>query len=121
MGCVRFRISSSSFADPVDVFVDRVDNLYVLDTDGRIFVFDNARELAGTVVPDRTITVNGASLLVAIAVDSADTGYISDGAGNAVYSYDGISTLNGNRIPDRTIAGDNTNLSSPTGLFLVER
>jgi hypothetical protein len=115
-------INSASFvgANLWDVFVDGNDNLFVVDSNGFIYMFNNAFALNGTVAPDFTLTVNPAVFLTAIAVDSNDTGYIVDNGANAVYSYDDISTLNGALNPDRTIAGASTQLLGPLRVFLVE-
>ena len=115
-------ITSASFAGAnlYDVFIDQDDTIYVVDATGFIYTFNNAATLNGTVAPDFTLTVNPAVGLTAIAVDSDDTGYIVDNGANAVYSYDGISTLNSALNPDRTIQGAATQLLGPIRVFLVE-
>ena len=72
--------------------------------------------------PDVSLTVAGATTLTAIAVDSANNGYIVDneaGTG-AVYGYDNIATRNGVLPPDRTLTGGNTQLDGPIRVFLLE-
>ena len=113
-------VTSASFVDLADVFVDDGDHLLVLESGGEILVFNNASSLDGTVEPDRTLTVDGAGLLSAIALDGAGTGYVLDVDRDAVYSFDNIVTLVGTNLPDRTIEGDQTNLNRPAGLFLLE-
>lgn len=103
-----------------DVFVDGNDTMYVVQTTGHILIFNNASTLNGAVSPNFDLTVNvTAPFLTAIAVDADGVGYIVDNANNAVYSYDGIPTLNGSLPPDRTIQGDATQLSGPIRVFLL--
>jgi hypothetical protein len=113
-------ITSTSFVNLFDVFIDQNDTMYVVGANGFIFTFNDAATLNGAVSPDFTLTVNPAINLTAIAVDSNDIGYIVDNVANAVYSYDGISTLNGTLNPDRTIQGVTTQLNGPIRVFLVE-
>ena len=113
-------ITSTVFVDIDDVFIDGNDNMFVVDFTGFIYTFRNASTLNGAVEPDLTLQVPPAVALLSIAVDSNDTGYITDAGNDAVYSYDNISSLNGALAPDRTIQGDNTQLRTPSRLFLVE-
>jgi hypothetical protein len=116
-------IQSAAFLNVFDVFVDQHDTMYVLNAAGggnKINVFTNAATRNGTVSPSVTLTVLGAVDITAIAVDSAGNGYIVDATANAVYGYDSIATRNGAIVPDRTLKGVNTQLSTPLRVFLHE-
>lgn len=116
-------LTSAAFAALFDVFVDKSDRLYVVNSvagGNKINIFNNASTLNGTVSPNFTLTVQGAVNLSAIRVDSGGTGYIVDNGNNAVYSYDNIATRNGTFPPDRTIKGSNTQLVGPLRCFLLE-
>lgn len=116
-------IASPAFAGLTlyDAVVDGEDRLFVLAASRQVFVFENAATRNGAVMPDFQLTIPGAGQTTAIVVDSAGVGYIADQSSNAVYSYDGIATLNGTLPPDRTISGANTQFSKPLRLFLLER
>ncbi len=115
-----------SGADLYDVFVDGNDVMFVVDANGFIYTFNNASGLNGAVNPDFTLTVQGAASneLTAIIVDSNGIGYIVDTSGStgngAIYSFDGIATLNGTLAPNRTIQGTETQLNNPIRVFLIE-
>ncbi|NLG41867.1 MAG: hypothetical protein GX547_01365 [Phycisphaerae bacterium] len=117
-------IRSAAFFNLFDVYVDQNDTMYVVNSGGaipnQINIFANASTLNGVVTPDVTLAVVGATSLTAIAVDSANNGYIVDFAANAVYGYDNIATRNGAIPPDRTLFGANTLLSGPLRVFLQE-
>lgn len=115
-------ITSAVFvgANLFDVFIDGNDTMYVVDANGLIYTFNNAASLNGNVAPDFTLTVQGATAITAIAVDSSNTGYIVDNAANAVFSYNNINTLNGTVAPNRTIQGAQTQLVQPIRVFLTE-
>jgi hypothetical protein len=112
-----------AFTGLFDVFVDRPnDRLYVVNAAAtqRINMFLNASTRNGLQPPDTTLVIPGVTLLAGITVDATNHGYISDLLGTKIYSYDNISTRNGTVTPDRTIAGANTQLVNPAGLFVVE-
>lgn len=114
-------ITSTAFTAVFDVFVDRDDNLYVLNTTGTVAIFNNAASLNGPQAPDITLTLQPpVGVLTAIVVDSNDTGYIVDNSLNAVYTYFNVSTRNGTFAADNLIQGANTQLSQPIRLFLLE-
>ncbi len=88
--------------------------------DNRVFTFKSASTLNGQVAPDAILTVTGASLRQ-IAVDRAGTGYLTNQAAAAsVLVFDNIATLNGTFNADRTIAGNQTQITSPFGIYLWE-
>ena len=120
-------LTNAAFANLFDVFVDSGDRLYVLNSNlaggNKVLVINNASTKNGAVTVDSTLTVTGAVVLTAIAVDKNQTGYIVDNAaagGGAVYSYDTINTRNGAFAPDRSISGAATQLAGPIRVFLVE-
>jgi len=114
-------INSAVFGSLFDVFVDDNDTMFVVDAmDGEVYVFSDASSLDGGVTPDFTLQVPQAVQLTAIVVDSNGTGYIADFGAGAVYVYDNVSTQSGAVNPDRIISGDQTQLSGPVRLFLVE-
>jgi len=71
-------------------------------------------------MPDVTLTVSGATQVQGVAVDLNGTGYLTDIAENAVYSYNQMANRNGMIVPDRIITGANTQLSAPHGLILLQ-
>ncbi len=113
-------ISSTAFADPIDVFVDESDQLFVLDASGQVHVFTNASTLDGGVEPVSTLSIEGANVMTAMAVDRAGIGYLLDGGADAVYVFDDLSNRTGSSWPDRTITGPATGLQAPAGLFIRE-
>ena len=114
-------ISSDLFTDPLDVLVDDADTLYVVESSGSVFRFSNASTLDGDSIPTSTLSVSGAQRLVSVAIDAAGVGYLVDVEADAIYAFDGFSAATGNRSPDRTISGDQTQLNRPVGVFLLER
>lgn len=48
------------------------------------------------------------------------TGYIVDNSNNAVYTFFNVAIRNGERTPDRTIQGNDTQLDFPTRVYLIE-
>lgn len=119
----RTIIGNPAFTGLFDVFVDRAnDRLYVVNAVAplRINMFLNASTRSGVQAPDTILTVLGAASLDGIVVDSTDHGYITDITGNRIFSYDNISARNGILTPDRTITGVDTQLSGPSGMFLLE-
>ena len=113
-------ISSTAFVDPIDVFVNDSDQLFVLDASGSVHIFANASTLEGNVDPASTLSIEGANVMTAIAVDRAGIGYALDGGANAVYVFDDLFNRTGSSSPDRTITGSATGLNAPSGLFLRE-
>lgn len=104
-------IITAALSNPLGINFGANDDLYVAN---------NGAIMSWSVAPDFTLTVNPAVGLNAIAVDLDDTGYIVNNGANAVYSYDGISTLNSALNPDRTIQGAATQLFGPIRFFLIE-
>ncbi|HOW72085.1 MAG TPA: PKD domain-containing protein [Phycisphaerae bacterium] len=105
------------------VCVDQGDHLFAADSSGKVFMFNSASTLTGAVTPAATIQVQTAiaTSLTAIAVDSGGHGYVLDGGANsAVYVFDSIATRSGTLPPDRTIAGNATQLVLPQRLFFWE-
>lgn len=86
-------------------------------SEGLILIWDNASSVHGTTPPDRQIRVG--THLTSIVVDSTNRGYAAERS-NAIYSFDGIDSLNGEVGPSRTIEGSATLLSEPSALALVE-
>lgn len=114
-------IASAALNNPFGINFGSNDELYVANNGGNnALVFANASNLNGAVNPSVTLTVQGASFLTAIAVDSAGNGYIVDNVANAVYGYDNVANRNGTVAPDRTLAGANTLLVGPIRVFLQE-
>jgi hypothetical protein len=115
-------IQSTSFSNVFDVFVDSEDIMYVVNQApiNKVSIFENASTRLGTVNPEFTLLVSGATDITAIAVDSEGRGYIVDTGANAIYGYDNIATRNGPFVPDRTIKGTNTQLNGPVRLWLHE-
>jgi hypothetical protein len=113
-------ISSSAFVDPIDVFVNDSDHLFVLDAGGQVHIFANASTLNGSVEPASTLSIEGGDAMTAMAVDAAGIGYLVDGGAGAVYIFDNLSNRAGSSSPDRTITGPATGLQTPIGLFLRE-
>jgi hypothetical protein len=114
-------ITSATFGLIRDVFVDRSNRLYVLREDGFVDTFNNASTLHGPQQPSATVALQvGNPLLYSIVVGNNGTAYISDMNNLAIYSYDNLAGLNGGVAPHRTIQGQATQLTGPTGLFLVE-
>lgn len=107
-------------AVPFDVQVTADDTMYVVTLDNRVHTFKGASTLNGTVTPDATLTVTGASFR-SIAVDKAGTGYVVlQAAVPGVLVFDNIKSLNGTFTPDRTIAGNQTQITLPWGTYLWE-
>ena len=115
-------IQSNSFTvnQLFDVFIDGNDTMFVVDSGGFIYTFNNASILNGTVAPDFTLQVPPANQITAIAVDTAGNGYIVDVGNDAMYGYNNIATLNGAVNPNRTLQGANTQLNQPIRVFLLE-
>jgi hypothetical protein len=113
-------ITSPAFTNVFDVFIGNDDKMFVIDSTGFIFTFNNAGSLNGPRDPDFTLEVAPAVQLTAIAVDAEGTGYIVDAGANAVFVYENVATRNGTLNPDRTIQGANTQLNQPIRVFLVE-
>ncbi len=118
-------IQSPVFSQVFDVYIDGDDTMFVVEFDlagdqDFVHIFNAASTLNGLTLPDFSLQVVGAGVLSAIAVDAAGTGYLVDATENAIFSYDGIATLNGALAPDRTIQGTNTQLNQPIRLFLAE-
>src|SRR5438270_496531 len=96
--------------------------LYVTNqAQNAILRFDNASTATGNVAPAATIagastTLNSPSSIVLDA--TANRLFVADGGQSAVLVFDTISTKTGNAAPDRTIAGTNTSLLTPTDLSL---
>lgn len=107
-------------AVPMDVQVTADDTMYVVTLDNRVHTFKQASSLNGTVMPDATLTVTGASFR-AIAVDRFGTGYVTlQAAVPGVLVFDQIATRNGTFAPDRTIAGNQTQITLPWGIYFWE-
>lgn len=121
-------IESTSFALLWDVVVTDDDTMFVVQQTfapanlkaGFVFTFNNASTLNGFVEPDFALEVPGAEWIRGLAVDAAGTGYVVDYFEQAIYSYDGIATLNGTLPPDRTIQGADTLLDGPIEVFIDE-
>lgn len=117
-------LTSAAFGNVLDVFYKNADDtLFVLNSTlggNRVLVFRNASTLNGIVTPDSILTIQGATALTGVHVDSLGTGYVSDGGTNAVYSFDNIANLNGTFAPDRTLQGANTLLGNPGQIFILE-
>jgi hypothetical protein len=117
-------LTSPQFRLPFAVFVDRNDNLFVLNHNAGIplvLTFKNASTLNGPVTYDTSLTVQGGKAAGGIAVASNGTGYIATYVDNAIYVYDNIQTRNGVVVPDRTIQGTRTGLNHPSGLCLLQK
>ncbi len=119
-------ITSTAFDGLFDVFIDKNDTMYVVNSGNaitrknQINIFTNAATRNGAVAPSVTLIVAGAINLTAIAVDSAGNGYIVDANNNAVYGYDNVANRNGTLLPDRTLKGTSTQLTTPIRVFLHE-
>lgn len=113
-------IDSDLLTDPLDVLVDDSDTLYVVDSSGVVLMFSNASALDGDSTPTSTLSVTGAQRIVRMAVDTAGVGYIVDSEASAIYVFDDVGSVSGDRTPDRTISGDETELNRPLGVFILE-
>jgi sugar lactone lactonase YvrE len=115
---------STDFEDIFDVFVDEDDVLYVVDSGGSIYIFEDASLRDGVEDQDRTLKVDVDDdenvFITSIVLDSEGTGYICDFVLNAIYSYDDIATLDGELEPDRTITGTSSRVDNPVKLRLLE-
>jgi len=113
-------ITSDAFLDVYDAVVDKDDNLFVVDSGGQVFIFNNSSALNGSVLPSLTLIVQGAEMLTSMVVDSNGVGYIADYEDDAVYIFDNAATLNGVFTADRTLQGGNSSLNGPIRLFHYE-
>ena len=109
------------FTDPLDVLVDDADTLYVVDSSGSVFMFANASTLDDNSTPTSTLSVVGAQRLVSVAIDAAGVGYVVDIEAGAIYVFDDFSAATGDRSPDRTLSGDQTQLDRPAGVFILDQ
>lgn len=117
-------LNSAAFGNVIELFYKNSDDtLFVVNSTlggNRILVFQNASTLNGTVTPDSILTIQGATALTGVMVDSLGIGYVSDGGRNAVYSFDNIANLNGTFAPDRVLTGANTLINNPGQIFVLE-
>ena len=115
--------SNTTFLNPVALWLDNSsDQLYVTDySKGAVDVFDNASSVNGNIAPSRIISGTNTTLSIpwTMWLDSSNNQlYVSNGVGQSVVVFDGADTLNGNVAPSRSIAGVNTGLGQPIGLWL---
>ena len=100
--------------------------LYVTNQNGNsILRFDNAFNATGNEAPGAQITGSSTGLDApqTVALDTAaDRLYVANAGGPSappsVLIFDGISTLNGNAAPTRTIAGLSTQFIAPSSVAL---
>lgn len=104
-----------------DIFVDDDDNLYVVDGSEQIEVVADASTANNLVVPDRTITLNGAGVAIrGILVDSMGRGFVADFGNDVIAILLNIATLDLGRDADAMIGGNDTELATPRHMFLIE-
>lgn len=104
-----------------DAFVDAGNRLYVGGgARAQILVFDNASTLNGDVMPNRVLTLSGASGFAGAAVDSTGDAYVTELPADAIHVVHGVAAKNGTMAADRTLRGAKTGLSSPGHLTVVE-
>ena len=115
--------SNTTFSGPFPLWLDYdSDELYVGDySNSSILVFKNASTADGNITPSRIIS--GASTTLSepwgLFLDSANNRlYVMDPGAVSVLVFNSASSINGDVVPDRTIAGSNTGFSYPTGLWL---
>lgn len=107
---------------PSGVFVDITRNkMYVInDGSNSVLVFDAAATASGNAAPDRTIsgantTLNGPS---GGALDVfQDRLYVANAGADSILVFNAISTISGNKAPDRALTGVLTALDQPRDLF----
>ncbi len=93
---------------PVDVWVDGTGNIYVAETEtGRITVFNNAGELANTIVPE------GIKVPFAVAAEDPDTIYLVD-----IEANDLVVVNSGGEILDRW--GEKLKLKGPEDIAIAD-
>ncbi len=103
------------------LFVDEVnDRLYVVDGDtATVLVWDAASTVDGDTAPSRTIVGGntGFNFPWGIAVDvGRDILYVADESADAVFIFDGASSLDGDVAPDRILMGATSTLAGPAGI-----
>lgn len=111
---------------PTPIPPSALGKLYVTNQDGNsILRFDNALQATGNQAPGAQIngTSTGLDAPQFIALDTtADRLYVANAGGTAqppsVLIFDGISTLNANAAPTRSIAGVNTQFVHPSSVAL---
>jgi len=89
----------------------------IVSGDLTLLATPTASGLQGTTQPDRQIRIG--THLTSIVVDSTNRGYAAE-LSNAICSFDGINSLNGEVGPTRRIEGSATVPSEPFALALVE-
>jgi len=110
-----------SLTDGASVFFDTTDNRLYVSSGNSILVFDNAGAATGNVAPSRTLsgaatTLSGAS---GVHVDTARNKlYVASYSSDRILVFDNASAATGNIAPSRTIAGVNTTLDTPVGIFV---
>lgn len=100
------------------LFVDPAhDRLYVTDgSSASVLVFNDASTADGNVAPARTIAggATGLSFPWGIAVDlTRDILYVADEGADALFVFDGASTVTGNVAPNRTLSGPTSTIDNP--------
>ncbi|MCA9792494.1 MAG: beta-propeller fold lactonase family protein, partial [Candidatus Eremiobacteraeota bacterium] len=115
----------TNLSGPAFLFFDSTNNrLYLTNTTGNsVIVFSDPDTLVGNVAPVRILSGNntGFSSPTHVQVDiSRDLLYVSNTGGSNILVFESASTVEGNVVPDRVIAGVNTQLAGNQGLLLDE-
>ena len=102
-----------------DIFVDLDDRLYVVDGSNQIEVIDDASTAENLIVPSRTITLTGTGIDLH-GILAQGRGFVADSGNHAIAMLLNIGTLSGMRTADGAITGNDTELSTPRHMFLIE-
>jgi DNA-binding beta-propeller fold protein YncE len=113
--------TSTTLNAPRGIAVDMARNqVYIANTgDNSILVFSSASTMTGDIAPFHSISNIGDPISpIGLFIDPInDRLYVT--SGNSVLVYDNVSGLNGTNImPNRTLTGGSTELSTPTGIFV---
>lgn len=112
-------ILSPSFSDISSAVVTSDNQLLVTDRNtGVVLKFDNASSLNGLAAPAETLNVPNADELAGIVLGQLGHGLIVDQSANAIYDYEDVATTAGTVMPDRILQGNNTQLASPSRVYL---
>jgi DNA-binding beta-propeller fold protein YncE len=114
---------STTLNAPRGIAVDMARNqIYIANfSSNSILVFSNARTMTGDTVPSRVIagattTLNGPSALFFDMFN--DRLYVANTTANTILVFNSASTTSGDVAPDRTLAGVDTTLNAPYGVFV---
>ncbi|MHA2675304.1 MAG: InlB B-repeat-containing protein [bacterium JZ-2024 1] len=115
--------SNANYNVPVDhYYATTANHLYIGNFfgsfDSDVTVFHNASTANGNIAPDRTIDTNPFAFALGVFVDVNQNMLFLGMSSGQVGVYDNASSLNGTVNASRLIAGSNTQLGLPFGIFV---